>query len=159
MKTIPVTLQNINLCLELSVDDSEQTLSEIIQTIADIRLKLGDLGETSLIERFTKILPGTLIKSLSITDAANASSSPVNIISDAIAASPDPRDYILKSHKVAGQHIRNISPESLFALLDLSPWELIDSDQQAIREFRSTYRQTNNSEDLGLVPLSEDELI
>lgn len=152
MKTIPVTLTNVNLCLELSVDDSEQTLSEIIQTISDIRLKLGDLGETSLIERFTKILPGTLIKSLSISDAGN----PVSIISDAVSAKPDVRDYILKSHKLAGQHIRNVSPESLFAMLDLSPWELLESDQEAIREYRAIYA-TKQPTELG-PSFDEDEL-
>lgn len=151
MKTIPVTLTNVNIVLELSVDDSEQTLAEIVNTISDIKFKLGQLGDNTLIEKFIKILPGTLIKSLALTDA-NSSPSPVAEVL------PDVRDYKFKCHKLCGMTLKNIAPQSLFAMLDLSPWELLEDDIAAIKTFRQFYKPETPVIDLDAVPFENDDI-
>lgn len=152
-RLIPITLKNVDLTLQVQVDDSECTLSEILDTVKQIQDVLTAFGKDILLEQFTKILPKAIIQSLAI---ARASSPNNTTIFNPNSSNNDIRDYVLKSHGLAGQQIKRVQPESLFSMLDLCPWTLLEEDKKAIQEFRQIYRK--NAVNIQSTPISDDEI-
>ena len=161
MKTIPVILNNVSLQVDISIDDSITDGDSVLNTLAEISSKLGDLGEGALIEKLTHILTARSISSISIIDNTITKQThvePLETLVSSIAAV----HKIKSSGKFQGHQIKTLNPDQLFAIVDLSPWVFPEpEDVEMIKQYREERRlgyAFQVEQPVGSVRFEDDEI-